>query len=108
MDGKCAGEAGHEMEQHLVTNGWVLGGFGPQTSVRISWMCKTQSVVSHSSAESEVISLDAGLRMKGVPALGLLDCWIVFWTHVHNPLLRVTFWRRSGERHSQLDSDDQM
>ena len=29
--------------------------------------------VSHSSAESEIISLDADLRMDGVPALDLWD-----------------------------------
>ena len=33
------------------------------TFVPISWMCKKQTLVSHSSTESEIISLDAGLRM---------------------------------------------
>ena len=37
----------------------------------VSWMCKKQNAVSHSSTESEVISLDAGLRMDGLP----LDLW---------------------------------
>ena len=32
-----------------------------------------QTAVSHSSTESEVISLDAGLRMDGIPALDLWD-----------------------------------
>ena len=36
-------------------------------------MCKKQTAVSHSSTESEVISLDAGLRMDGLPALDLWD-----------------------------------
>ena len=36
-------------------------------------MCKKQTSVSHSSAESEVISLDAGLRMDGISALDLWD-----------------------------------
>ena len=36
-------------------------------------MCKKQSSVSHSSTEAEVISLDAGLRMDGIPALDLSD-----------------------------------
>ena len=39
--------------------------------VPISWMCKKQTSVSHSSTESEIISLDAGLRMDGIPALDL-------------------------------------
>ena len=34
----------------------------------IRWMCKKQTAVSHSSTESEIISLDAGLRMDGIPA----------------------------------------
>ena len=35
-------------------------------------MCKKQTAVSHSSAESEIISLDAGLRLDGTAAL---DSW---------------------------------
>ena len=37
--------------------------------VPISWMCKKQTAVSHSSTESEIISLDTGLRLDGLPAL---------------------------------------
>ena len=36
-------------------------------------MCKKQIAVSHSSTESEIISLDAGLRLDGLPALELWD-----------------------------------
>ena len=36
-------------------------------------MCKKQTSVSHSSTESEIISLDAGLRIDGIPALDLWD-----------------------------------
>ena len=36
-------------------------------------MCKKQASVSHSSTEAEIISLDAGLRMDGIPALDLWD-----------------------------------
>ena len=36
-------------------------------------MCKKQTSVSHSSTESEKISLDAGLSMDGIPALDLWD-----------------------------------
>ena len=39
----------------------------------ISWMCKKQPSVSHSSTESEIISLDTGLRLDGIPALDLWD-----------------------------------
>ena len=36
-------------------------------------MCKKQTSVSHSSTESEIISLDARLRLDGIPALDLWD-----------------------------------
>ena len=36
-------------------------------------MCKKQTSVSHSLTESEIISLDAGLRLDGIPALDLWD-----------------------------------
>ena len=42
--------------------------FGSRTFVPVSWMCKKQTAVSHSSTESEIVSLDAGL-----PALDLWD-----------------------------------
>ena len=47
--------------------------FGSHTYVPISWMCKKQTSVSHSSTESEIISFDAGLRLDGIPALDLWD-----------------------------------
>ena len=47
--------------------------FGSHTFVPISWMCKKQTAVSHSSTESEIISLDTGLRLDGLPALELWD-----------------------------------
>ena len=36
-------------------------------------MCKKQTSVSKGSTESEIISVDAGLRMDGIPAFDLLD-----------------------------------
>ena len=51
--------------------------FGSHTFVPISWMCKKQTSVSHSSTESQIISLQAGLRLDGIPALDLWDL-IVF------------------------------
>ena len=50
------------------------------TFVPISWMCKKQTSVSHSLTESEIISLDAGLRMDGKPAL---DLWVLIVTVLH-------------------------
>ena len=36
-------------------------------------MSKKETSVSHSSTESEIISLDAGLRLDGIPARDLWD-----------------------------------
>ena len=36
-------------------------------------MCENQTSVSHSSTESKIISLDAGLRLDGIPAFDLWD-----------------------------------
>ena len=47
--------------------------FGSHTFVPINWMCKKQTAVSHSSTESEIISLDKGLRLDGLLALELWD-----------------------------------
>ena len=47
--------------------------FGSHTFVPIRWMCKKRTSVSHSSTESEIISLDAGLRLDGMPTLDLWD-----------------------------------
>ena len=38
-----------------------------------SWMSKKQTAVSHSSTESEIISLDTGLRLDDLTALELWD-----------------------------------
>ena len=50
----------------------VLCIFGSRTFVPVSWMCKKKTSVFHSSTESEIISLIAGLRMGGIP---VLDQW---------------------------------
>ena len=41
---------------------------GPNTFAPLSWLCKKQGAVSHSSSEAEVISLDANVRQEGLPA----------------------------------------
>ena len=62
-----------DLEDSKSTSGGTLCVFGSHTFVPISWMCKKQTSVSHSSTESEIISLDAGLRLDGLPALELWD-----------------------------------
>ena len=54
-----------DLEDSKSTSGGTLCLFGSHTFVPISWMCKKQT--------SEIISLDAGLRMDGIPALDLWD-----------------------------------
>ena len=58
-----------DLEDSKSTSGGTLCFFGSHTFVPISLMCKKQTAVSHSSAESEIISLDTGLRLDGLPAL---------------------------------------
>ena len=56
-----------DLEDSKSTSGGTLCVFGSHTFVPISWMCKKQTSVSHSSTESETISLDTGLRLDGLP-----------------------------------------
>ena len=58
--------------------------FESHTFVPISWMCKKQTPVSRSSTEAEIISLDAGLRTDGFPALTLWDLVIEVFHSVPN------------------------
>ena len=62
-----------DLENSKSTSGgtWCIS--RSHTFVPISWMCKKQTSVSHSSTESEIISVDAGLRLDGIPALDLWD-----------------------------------
>ena len=62
-----------DVEDSKSTSGGTLCIFGRHTFVPISWMCKKQTSVSHSSTEAEIISLDAGLRLDGIPAFDLWD-----------------------------------
>ena len=58
-----------DLQDSKSTSGGVLCILGSRTFVPVSWMCKKQMSVSLSSTESEIISLDAGLRMDGLLAL---------------------------------------
>ena len=62
-----------DLEDSKSTSGGTLCIFGSHTFVPISWMCEKQTSVSHSSTESEIFSLDTGLRLDGLPALELWD-----------------------------------
>ena len=62
-----------DLEDSKSISGGTLCIFGSHTFVPISWMCKKQTSVSNSSTESEIISLDTGLRLDGLRALELWD-----------------------------------
>ena len=62
-----------DLEDSKSTSGGTLCIFGSHTCVPIFWRCQKQTSVSDSSTESEIISLDAGLRLDGFPALDLWD-----------------------------------
>ena len=61
-----------DLEDSKSTTGGTLCVFGSHTFVPIRWMCKKQTAVSHSSTEPEIISLDTGLRLDGLLALGIM------------------------------------
>ena len=62
-----------DLEDSKSTSGGTLCIFGSHTFVPMSWMCKKQTAVSQSSTESEIISLDTGLRLDGLLTLQLWD-----------------------------------
>ena len=84
-----------DLEDSKSTSGGTLCVFGSHTFVPISWMCKKQTSVSHISTESEIISLDTGLRLDGLPALEL-------WDLIVSGLGNVS---RVSDRSGKLESD---
>ena len=72
--------------------------FGSHIFVPISWMCKKQTSVSSSSIESEIISLDAGLRLDGIPAL---DLWHLIVAVLHRNTYQSNKWQGDLCRHQR-------
>ena len=91
QDSDCAGD----LEDPKSTSEGTLCIFGSHTFVPRSWMCKNQTAVSHSSTESEIISLDTGLRLDGLPALELWDLIVSVFGNVS----------RVSDRSGQPDND---
>ena len=84
-----------DLEDSKSTSGGTLCVVGSHTFVPISWTCKKQTAVSHSSTESEIISFDTGLRLDGFPALELRDPIVSVLGNVS----------RVSDRSRQLDND---
>ena len=68
----------------------------------MSWMCKKQTSLSHGSTESDIILLDAGLRMDRLPALDLWDV-VIEVLHSSNNKKSSTA-KTSGNRSSSLEA----
>ena len=81
-----------DLEDSESNSGGVWFIFGSRTFVPVSWMCKKQTSVSHSSTEAEIISLDAGLRMDGIPALTLWDSVIEVFHSSPNQTTKTFRW----------------
>ena len=64
--------AGDLQDSKSTTGGYMVL-LGPNTYAPITWLCKKQGAVSHSSSEAEIIALDATVRMEGIPAMELWD-----------------------------------
>ena len=63
------------------TTGLFLAMVGPNTFHPLGAVSKTQSAVSHSSTEVEVIGLDYAIRVEGLPALTFWDNVMPLFTH---------------------------
>ena len=61
-----------DLEDSQSTSGGTLCVFGSHTFVPISWMCKKQTAVSHSSTESEIISLDTWTEIGWIACSGIM------------------------------------
>ncbi|MDA8584203.1 Ty1/Copia family ribonuclease HI [bacterium] len=55
------------------TTGVHLAFVGPKPFFPLSAVSKRQTVISHSTPESELVAADYGLRMEGIPALCLWE-----------------------------------
>ena len=85
-----------DLEDSKSTSGGTLCVFGSHTFVPTSWMCKKQTAASHSSTESEIISLETGLILDGLLALE-------FWDLIVSVLGNVS---RVSDRSGKPESDD--
>ena len=67
-----AGFAGDLLDSKSTTGAYIAL-VGPKTFAPLTWMCKKQGAISHSTTEAEIIAMDAALRTEGIALLMLLD-----------------------------------
>ncbi len=72
--------AGYLRDSKSTTGAYVCL-VGENTFMPLTWICKKQGAVSHSSTEAEIIVLEGALRMEGLPCLA-------FWNIVLTTLKR--------------------
>ena len=65
----CDASFAAELRDSKSTSGALLALAGPNTFMPITWFVKKQGATTHSSSESEIVSLDTSLRVAGLPAL---------------------------------------
>ena len=97
-----------DLEDSKSTSGGTLCIFGSHTFVPICWMCKKQTSVSHSSTESEIISLDTGLRLDGFTCSGTMgsNCFLfleMFSRVSDNPGRPEIDAHKRQKSHSKID-----
>ena len=93
-----------DLEDSKSTWGGILCMLGSHTYVPISLMCKKQTCVSHSSTEAEITSLDAGLRMDGIPALDLWNLVVEVLHYSTNQVQRNQERARGDLQHTKPSS----
>ena len=74
-----------DLEDSQSTSGGTLCIFGSHTFVPMSWMCKKQTAVSHSSTESEIISFGHWIEIGWFACSGIMgsNCFCL-WKRLFN------------------------
>ena len=93
------------LEDSKSTFGETLCVSGSHTFVPVSWMCKKQTVVSHSSTKSENISVEIGLRLNGLLGLELWDLIVsVFRKRDSDRMGRLVDTERSHKSQGKINA----
>ena len=71
----CDASFADDLKTSKSTSGFFAAIVGPNTYMPINAFAKKQTAVSHSSTESEMMSLEEGIRSESLPIL-------TFWEHV--------------------------
>ena len=69
----CDADFASGLKSSKSTSGACIVFVGPNTFMPLSEVCKKQTVVSHSSTEAEIVSLEIALRTEALPILSFWD-----------------------------------